>query len=101
MTGSSDWFFRRNALSTVQTYEAISGCSDTGMTATLLAWWFLLWSPGGGNQPTIVGPFDSASGCESVRLWSVQATHVTSQPVAVSPCWSGPFNATHKPETAK
>lgn len=71
------------------------------MTATLLAWWFLLWSPGAGNQPTIVGPFDSAAGCESVRLWSVQATHVTSQPVAVSPCWSGPFNAAQKPETVR
>lgn len=99
MTGSPDWFFVRDDLSQAQ--RGISEYSDTGMTATLLAWWFLLWSPGGGSQPTIVGPFDSAAGCESVRLWSVQATHVTSQPVAVSPCWSGPFNAGPKPDTVK
>ena len=64
---------------------------------TIMAWWFLLWSPGPGNHPTIVGPFDSATGCEAVRSWSVQATHVTSHPVAVSPCWSGPFNVVKDP----
>jgi hypothetical protein len=34
-------------------------------------------------------------------MWSVQATHVTSHPVAVSPCWSGPFYAGQKPEVVK
>ena len=63
---------------------------------TIMAWWFLLWSPGP-SQPTIVGPFDSASGCETVRTWSVQATRVTSHPVAVSPCWSGPYNVVKDP----
>ncbi|WP_447977228.1 hypothetical protein [Candidatus Nitrospira bockiana] len=67
------------------------------MGTMILAWWFLLWAPGAGSQPTIVGPFDSAAGCEAVRAWSVQATHVTSQPVAVSPCWSGPFNVGKEP----
>lgn len=60
----------------------------------ILAWWFLLWTPGAaGSAPTIVGPFDSASGCEAVRKWATQATQVTSTPVAVSPCWSGPLTA--------
>jgi len=63
---------------------------------TIMAWWFLLWSPGP-SHPTIVGPFDSAAGCEAVRTWSVQATHVTSHPVAVSPCWSGPYNVVKDP----
>lgn len=63
------------------------------MTPTVLAWWFLLWVPGAGSSPTIVGPFDSAAGCEAIRSWTVQATHVTSNLVAVSPCWSGPFRA--------
>ena len=73
--------------------SSISSIEEDPMTATVVAWWFLLWAPGASSHPTIVGPFDSVSGCEAVRTWSIQATHVTSQPVAISPCWSGPVRA--------
>ena len=63
------------------------------MTGIVIAWWFLLWTPVSAHNPTIVGPFDSAAGCDAVRVWATQASHLTSHPVAVSPCWSGPFSA--------
>jgi hypothetical protein len=61
------------------------------MAPLVIAWWFLLWTPGGTNGPTTIGPFETAAGCDTVRTWATQAAQVTSHPVAVSPCWSGPL----------
>src|SRR5581483_5133261 len=93
---SNDYSRDRHTPSSVKTACTLLVYPDS-MTTLVIAWWFLLWTPGGTNGPTVVGPFEHAAGCESVRTWAAQAAQVTSHPVAISPCWSGTLPSPKEP----